>query len=176
MKGKLKESCPTCNHQHLKRVYEGPVRSAEPGSPYTDGYKVDECLNCRTIFLNPFPVDIKDHYEEGEYWKARTDDLNKKEFVNKFIREQLVWLNHCGGSEFTGESVLDVGCGHGIFLDVLKILPAEPQRWISIFISRNILKAGIMNFTRIGRDGMLNRSPGWLCSIRWNTLKNLSTF
>ena len=120
MKGKLKEACPTCNHQQLKKVYEGPIRSAEPGSPYTDGYRVDECLKCSTIFLNPFPAAIKELYEEGEYWKARTDDLNKKEFVNKFIREQLVWLNQTGGSEFTGESVLDVGCGHGIFLDVIK--------------------------------------------------------
>lgn len=116
----IKKICPICSNNKLKLVYNGPIRSAEPGSPYTNGYQVDECITCGTIFLNPFPNSIKDHYEEGLYWKARTDDLNKKEFVNKFIREQLVWLNQTGADEFTGESVLDVGCGHGIFLDVIK--------------------------------------------------------
>lgn len=113
-------NCPICSSRNLTETYSGKIRSAEPGSPYTEGYKVHKCENCDTIFLNPFPGSIKNVYEKGEYWSVRTDDLNKKEFVNKYIREQLVWLNNIGGKEFTNESVLDVGCGHGIFLDVIK--------------------------------------------------------
>lgn len=115
----LKE-CPLCKNTSLKVVYEGPVRSAQPGSPYVDGHKVNGCDACGAIFLNPVPDAVDALYNEGDYWSARTDDLNKKEFVDKHIREQVLWLEKIGAEEFTGESVLDVGCGHGLFLNLIK--------------------------------------------------------
>lgn len=125
MKENMMTECPICSSKELIEMYNGPIRSAEPGSPFTEGYKIDHCSNCSMIFLNPFPKAVLELYKDGDYWKARTDDLKKKEFVNKFIREQLIWLQKSGAEEYVNERVLDVGCGHGIFLDVIKNIAAK---------------------------------------------------
>lgn len=136
-------ACPVCASEQISEIYSGPVRSAEPGSPFTDGYRIDLCSTCSMIFLNPFPKAVLEMYKDGDYWKARTDDLKKKEFVNKFIREQLVWLNRTGAHEFVNESVLDVGCGHGIFLDVIRNIAERTAGMdVDIHLKPHLLERG----------------------------------
>jgi len=71
------------------------------------------------------------------------DKLKDKDFVNKFIREQMVWLNRIGAHLFVNESVLDVGCGHGIFLDVVRNIAGRTAAMdVDIHLKSHLLSKG----------------------------------
>jgi len=76
-------------------------------------YKLYRCLNCKVVFLYPVPETEKiynrDYFEK---WYLRYYDKRKQYFKN-LIEKLQNYLPEKG-------KILDIGCGVGIFLDIMK--------------------------------------------------------
>ena len=87
-------------------------------------FQVVECLGCRLIRLSPRPTprELIDYYPETYYYSPGSDKTSSLEEAYR----RLVLLDHVRFAERaikdSGEEglVLDVGCGGGLFLDMLR--------------------------------------------------------
>jgi len=86
-------------------------------------FLIVECGNCRLIRLypQPSPIELRDYYPPG-YWfvpQASTADALEQAYRKFVLRDHLRFVERAlRESEETGP-VLDVGCGGGLFLQML---------------------------------------------------------
>jgi len=87
-------------------------------------FQVVECRNCRLIRLHPqpTPTELREYYP-NEYWfvpaETRTDRLEQayRRFV---LRDHLHFVERAIAESEEQGTVLDVGCGGGLFLQMLR--------------------------------------------------------
>lgn len=87
-------------------------------------FQIVECRNCRLIRLHPqpTPAELRDYYP-SDYWfvpEASTADRLEQAYRRFVLRDHLHFVERAiHESEETGV-VLDVGCGGGLFLQMLQ--------------------------------------------------------
>lgn len=117
--------CPLCDSKDVSTIYVGPIRSGGANSGYEDGFTVKECGTCAIAFLDPFPNKLNIYYETKQYWTNHHGEINIHKLQRKLDPEQLCWLYEIGISRLRGKYVADIGCGTGLFLDLVSGIAAE---------------------------------------------------
>lgn len=112
-------------------MYEGPIRSGRFGNLTTSPYKVLRCTECGLERLDPTPSNVE-AYESGSYREAVDGSAGAAAYYAIHDIELARRLALVGSTALRGKVVMDVGCGPGSFLDVMKGLAArtigiEPQ-------------------------------------------------
>ncbi len=112
--------CPACGHPESRTLFSATDRLYRTT---TKIFQIIECRNCRLIRLypQPPPLELRDYYPP-DYWftpEATAAD-RLEQFYRRFVlRDHLRFveraLDHCGENGL----VLDVGCGGGLFLQML---------------------------------------------------------
>ena len=110
--------CKICNSNKLDIVYDGPIRAGTNGKT-AEGYRIFECIYCRSQFLTPMPEDALIAYQDGTYREEYDGAKNIEEFRSKHDKDQAIKLSLVGLENIRGRAVGDVGCGAGCFLDLI---------------------------------------------------------
>lgn len=118
---RAKPACPTC----------GP----DAGSSFhseRSGYRLVSCRECGLVFLENFSDEINDEFyadaqsisvnqrenkDEIEYWSYPEFFDRHRDVFDKFFSER--WQSLCRARP-APQSLLDVGCGYGFFLNFIK--------------------------------------------------------
>src|SRR6476660_1519993 len=121
--------CGSCNDQV---VYEGPIRDGRFGRLTESNFKVLRCTSCGVDRLDPLPADAA-AYESGRYRESVDGTKALNDYYDNHDSEVAGRLELIGSAGIRGRAVMDVGCGAGAFLDVVKGMSArtigiEPHR------------------------------------------------
>jgi len=111
--------CCICDNEIFKTVFEGKVRDGGASSNTNFNAKIIRCLECEVELLDA------NNINDEKYWEKKTDSIDKKKIYKKYDWEQELWLNKIGLNTFRDKNVLDFGCGHAIFLDLLQNIANE---------------------------------------------------
>jgi SAM-dependent methyltransferase len=124
-------SCPLCGGERSELFHAAPDRFA----PQSDSlYKIQRCLQCNMIYLNPRPVEEKSgrFYEHADYlpFTGLTSSPSLFARVYELFRRANLRWKHRVVTEFLQRTsgnlplatyhLLDVGCGTGEFLAEMK--------------------------------------------------------
>jgi 2-polyprenyl-3-methyl-5-hydroxy-6-metoxy-1,4-benzoquinol methylase len=112
-------NCPICD----KSIFEDYIECID-NTVSKENFKIVECENCNFKFTNPRPNED----EIGEYYKSETyishTNTNKGIIAKLYqlVRKQTLKskLSILNKLDVSKKSVLDIGCGTGMFLEVCK--------------------------------------------------------
>ncbi len=110
--------CPLCGQSDARTLFEGTDRLYRTTAEI---FRVVECAGCGLMRLDPWPApeNLRRYYPD-EYWFApHTDTASRlEEAYRRFVlRDHLRFVWRAAGSEGL---VLDVGCGGGLLLGLLR--------------------------------------------------------
>jgi 2-polyprenyl-3-methyl-5-hydroxy-6-metoxy-1,4-benzoquinol methylase len=108
-------NCPHCLIPLAVRVYEGRIRLGQPGKISASDHNIWTCKICGIAGLE---IDSMD-YSSDSYRITVDGNQGVTEFPQIHDWEQASLLRAIGTSGLAGNSVADVGCGGGRFLDLL---------------------------------------------------------
>jgi len=108
--------CKICGGRRLSIVYHGQIRTGRIGSLSTEPQTVWLCEECGTGYLPGQTVD----YESNEYRTLVDGSDAPEEFYRLHDGEQADRLRMLGTSGLRDKVLMDVGCGAGSFLDLVK--------------------------------------------------------
>jgi SAM-dependent methyltransferase len=113
--------CPGCGDAGMRTLFHGHDRLYGT----TDkSFLVVECKNCRLIRLEPRPTPQElTRYYPPEYWYAPEDDTAStlEEAYRRFVlRDHLNFVMRAVADSRETGLVVDVGCGGGLFLKMLR--------------------------------------------------------
>jgi 2-polyprenyl-3-methyl-5-hydroxy-6-metoxy-1,4-benzoquinol methylase len=144
-------NCPICNKSRFDDYIECIDNTVSK-----ENFKIVECKNCNFKFTNPRPIEN----EIGEYYKSETyishTNTNKGLIAKLYqlVRKQTLSgkLKLLNKLKVSKGSVLDVGCGTGMFLEVCKnngwkiqgIEPDEDARKIAVELLERNIEANIL--------------------------------
>ena len=114
-------SCPVCLNPVTAPALSGTDLLFESTSKT---FTLHSCEACRCLFLHPMPdsAEIARFYPADYWWNARKSGTLKKleSIYRKFaLRDHIAFITKAAGNR-TGLDVLDVGCGSGTLLGLLK--------------------------------------------------------
>jgi SAM-dependent methyltransferase len=108
--------CAICDGKDHDVLYRGPVRVGRFGSYSATPHTVWRCMRCGAGRLPVSPVD----YESSEYRTLVDADDTADAFRRVHDGEQAEKLGMLGTAALRDRVVMDVGCGGGSFLDLVK--------------------------------------------------------
>src|SRR5438477_4990335 len=116
-----KMTCPVCLNPETVPTLKGTDFLFETTSKT---FTLDSCSSCRCLFLNPMPpaAEIATFYPTQYWWNAgRRGGLKKLESLYRRIalRDHVNFIAKSAGNR-SGLELLDVGCGSGTLLSLLK--------------------------------------------------------
>lgn len=115
--------CPACGEDHSKPSF---VKA---------GFTFAECASCATLFANPLPPSgqFERFYRDGKsarYWSdvfvPRVMEARRASIVRPRV-EQIRSL--CKGKNLAPADIVDVGAGHGMFLEEWRALDPAMRGW-----------------------------------------------
>ena len=122
------EPCPACGSNRIQPLFQATDRFYKTTNKM---FQVVECGDCRLIRLSPqpSPVELRDYYPPN-YWfapAASTADRLEQWYRRLVLRDHLQFVERAIREVAREESrraaapgmILDVGCGGGLFLEVL---------------------------------------------------------
>ncbi len=117
----IDEFCPACDARYIRTLFRTTDRLYR-----TTGktFLVVECVDCRLMRLYPRPTPRElRHYYPPEYWFAPTGEaasILEEHYRRLVLQDHVRFVRHA--IERSGESglLLDVGCGGGLFLDMMR--------------------------------------------------------
>lgn len=116
----LYESCPNCNNKNIL-----PVINAKDYTVSGEQFEIWECKNCTQRFTQNIPGNEEiGKYYQSENYISHSD--TSKGFINNIyhkVRKRTLVQKRKLIENITGEkagNILDVGCGTGAFLDIMK--------------------------------------------------------
>src|SRR5262245_14961120 len=125
-------SCNICGSSNSEPVYEGRIRAGRFGTLTNENYRVVRCAKCGVDRLDPFPRDLSS-YETGAYRQMVDGSSEISDYYRNHDQEIAGRLKLIGSAHLRDKVVMDVGCGAGAFLDIVKgvaraTIGIEPQR------------------------------------------------
>jgi len=116
-------SCPVCLSPRTSPALHGRDWLFESASK---DFTLDSCASCHCLFLNPMPgaEEIAGFYPTQYWWsssKSQNAALKKLETIYRklALHDHLSFITHAAGNR-AGADLLDVGCGSGTLLGLLK--------------------------------------------------------
>jgi 2-polyprenyl-3-methyl-5-hydroxy-6-metoxy-1,4-benzoquinol methylase len=114
-------SCPVCLNPVTAHALTGSDLLFESTSKT---FTLDSCPSCRCLFMNPMPgtEEIAGFYPTQYWWNsARPGALKTLESIYRklALRDHVSFIMRAAGNR-TGLDILDVGCGSGTLLGLLK--------------------------------------------------------
>ncbi len=114
------DPCPACGHTETRVLFTATDRLYATTDQV---FQIVECRSCRLIRLDPQPPPAELHkYYPPDYWYSPdtgTPDRMEQWYRRAVVRDHLRFVERAlRDSEETG-CVLDVGCGGGLFLELL---------------------------------------------------------
>jgi len=108
--------CKICGSGDPMVLYRGPVRIGCFGNLSREPHTVWQCAGCGAGYLPAPAVD----YASGEYRRLVDGSDDPEEYYRAHDSEQADKLRMLGTGDLRGTTLMDVGCGAGAFLDVVK--------------------------------------------------------
>lgn len=121
------QDCPVCLTNDWRIVYDGPIRDGLFVFLPTQKKhvaQVVECGSCLLQRLKEFALADSD-YETEEYRIKYNGTSNDRALLELHDEEQAHRVTLIGTKSLRGSTVVDVGCGHGAFLDSIGGLAAN---------------------------------------------------
>ncbi len=115
------ESCPACGETGMHTLFSATDRLYQTTGK---NFYVVECTGCRLmrLFPQPTPMELGQYYPE-EYWYAPADDsvTHIEEMYRRIVlRDHVNFVEKAIAHSGTDGNVLDVGCGGGLFLALMR--------------------------------------------------------
>ncbi len=107
--------CALCKSKNIKIVYKGKIRLGKFGN-FLNSQCIYECEKCGLKFYPPSSID----YSNEEYRNLVQNDPSAKTYYKNHDREQLQHLDILGIELLREKKIVDVGCGAGSFLDLVR--------------------------------------------------------
>lgn len=143
------DNCPLCGSRACALIFENFDRlHFLPGE-----FNVALCSDCRSLYLKNIPEDLNKYYPEGDYYSTYESNPYELKLKKKIVslyysgrdKRGLSYLllyplkNRVQGiPDFVRNGrVLDVGCGFGLLLDILKWISWETY---GLDVSKNAIK------------------------------------
>ena len=115
------EPCPACSDTRMRTLFSATDRLYQT----TDKpFLVVECEGCRLMRLYPQPTPFElNQYYPGDYWFSPSADATTRlaQQYRRLVLLDHVWFASRAMENAGGEGILlDVGCGGGLFLDMMR--------------------------------------------------------
>jgi 2-polyprenyl-3-methyl-5-hydroxy-6-metoxy-1,4-benzoquinol methylase len=108
--------CPVCDNDSWRIVYNGKIRDGMFGQLTAKPSEVVECTSCALQRLKEFVLDPED-YVNDDYRLKYNGTINDIDLLTIHDDEQASRIMLIGTKSLRGATVIDIGCGHGAFLD-----------------------------------------------------------
>jgi SAM-dependent methyltransferase len=112
----MRSACPICQHGNITILYDGPIRTGKFGNLTETPYKIWGCESCDSAWLREAFFD----YTQSEYRETVDGESTLEQYHLVHDKDQLRVLQEVGTGSLRGASVIDIGCGGGAFLDLIK--------------------------------------------------------
>jgi SAM-dependent methyltransferase len=114
------DPCPACGKRESRLLFSGTDRLYGTTDKI---FRIVECRNCRLIRLDPqpHPLELHQYYPPNYWYTSDTNAADRLEQIYRrfVLRDHLKFVERAlRESEETG-LILDVGCGGGLFLEML---------------------------------------------------------
>ena len=110
------EPCRICGVSDWEILYRGPIRTGKFGEYSKENHVVWKCSKCQSGFISRTPL----NYEKSDYREMVDDSDLPRHSYKLHDKEQADKLTILGTENIRGKIIVDVGCGVGSFLDVIK--------------------------------------------------------
>jgi 2-polyprenyl-3-methyl-5-hydroxy-6-metoxy-1,4-benzoquinol methylase len=106
--------CPLCNSGHFHTY-----KKIKDHSITKEVFTISECTTCHLLFTNPIPDEdnIGRYYKSSAYISHTNKANNPVNFLYKIVRKFTLLGKISLIKKYGGNSLLDVGCGTGLFLE-----------------------------------------------------------
>jgi SAM-dependent methyltransferase len=110
-------SCPICEQENPQFITQD-LRFDKKGDVY-------RCLGCELVFLDQNSFQLPDGFYENEYHQSylthvEPDALDPKLYFEKMLKVTTPWANRFVEMLTEGETILDMGCSTGHFIQLIK--------------------------------------------------------
>jgi len=114
------DPCPACSSRESRLLFSGTDRLYGTTNKI---FRIVECRNCRLIRLDPQPnpLELREYYPPS-YWYTSEEDsaAHLEQTYRRFVlRDHLSFVERALRESEEKGTVLDVGCGGGLFLEML---------------------------------------------------------
>jgi len=114
----MKQQCEICSGDY-HQVYNGDIRDGSYGGVKCSTV-IYQCNHCGVQRLREEDCIPDDYYKTGEYRKQLAESLESSKAVIEQDEMQYYTLQTLFPDSLRGKNILDVGCGVGSLLDMLK--------------------------------------------------------
>ena len=118
--GSPEDQCPACGSVERRTLFSATDRLYRTT---TKVFQIVECLKCRLIRLHPqpSPIELRDYYPERYWYVAEDTTAARLEqwYRRLVLRDHLHFVERALRESEQAGLVLDVGCGGGLFLQML---------------------------------------------------------
>ncbi len=124
-----RDSCKICGGNDWSVLYYGRIRIGKFGELTDEPRTIFKCNKCEVGFLEISQID----YESGKYREIVDGSDSIEHFYKTHDIEQLEKINIVGTGDLRNRIIMDIGCGAGSFLDLVKgysskTIGIEPQK------------------------------------------------
>jgi len=110
--------CKLCNGNNVSLKYTGKIRNGSFGKSTSYDENVYKCHDCSILFLSNTTY-INEFYESEEYRNSYNSTYDKKSFIAQVAGDNEQRLYKIGVINLVDKSVVDIGVGAGVFLDLI---------------------------------------------------------
>lgn len=123
VESKTLADCPVCGSNNWRVCYSGKIRDGTFGTSTIKEVTIVSCT-CSLQRLETFAL-TSSTYEGDEYRLKYNGTIDEDELIELHLEEQSSRLVLLGTRNLKGSKVIDIGCGHGAFLDAVSGLAAS---------------------------------------------------
>ena len=116
--------CPVCEAISWRLVFQEKIRDGLFGQYTTDDARIVECESCSLQKLDFFVL-TPEKYESDEYRIKYNGTKEETDLLALHDAEQANRLAVIGTKSLRNSVIVDIGCGHGAFLDSVKGLASR---------------------------------------------------
>lgn len=111
--------CPSCGSKQWKILFRGYIRDGSYGKMTDDQKTVYQCTGCSLARLGEF-IFGSEQYQSSSYRESYNNSIKSDILLKMHDHEQPARIQMIGIDDLRNQIVVDNGCGHGSFLDLVK--------------------------------------------------------